>query len=499
MVLWVAAALIITLLLRTDELFAPVFFLAIMLSAWFGGIGPGLLAALLATLAISYFFLPPLYSLRFDPAHLPQLLVFFLSAVLVSSWSAARKRAETLLRRARDEQETKVQERTADLRQANEKLRGEIAERRRVEETLRERADLLDLTHDTVFVRDMNDVITYWNRGAEVLYGWKKEEAVGQVSHDLLRTIFPAPLEEISAELTRTGRWEGEVVHTRRDGTQVVVASRWAPQRDESGHPVAVLETNRDITERKRAEEALREAQADLAHVARVMTMGELTASIAHEVNQPLAGVVTNGNACLRWLAGEPPNLDEARECLRRIIRDGNRASEVIARIRALVKKSAPDRTRLDLNQAIQEVLTLTGNEARKNRVSLRTELAAGLPSVRGDRVQLQQVILNLVMNGIEATRSVTDGSRELLIISRRQESDKVLVTVQDSGIGLDPQSLDRLFDPFFTTKPEGMGMGLSISRSIIEAHGGRLWATPNVSEGATFQFTLPTEGNGQP
>src|SRR5262245_4759309 len=286
----VAGALLVTLLVRPDELVTPVFFLAIMLSAWFGGIGPGLLAALLATLAIDYYFLPPLYSLLFDPVNMPHLLVFFLSAVLVSSWSAARKRAESLLRRARDEQEAKVQERTADLHQVNE--------------TLREQADLLDLTHDTVFVRDMRDVITYWNRGAAERYGWQKEAAVGQVSHDLLRTIFPAPLEEINAELLGTGRWEGELVHTKRAGTQVVVASRWSLQRDEQGNPVAILETNNDITERKRAEEALQKTQTELAHVARVTTLGELATSIAHEINQPLAAIVTNGSAGLRWLAG---------------------------------------------------------------------------------------------------------------------------------------------------------------------------------------------------
>jgi C4-dicarboxylate-specific signal transduction histidine kinase len=219
-----------------------------------------------------------------------------------------------------------------------------------------------------------------------------------------------------------------------------------------------------------------------------------LATSIAHEVNQPLAAVTTNGSACLRWLAGEPPNLDEARECLRRIIRQGNRASEVIARIRALVKKSVLAKARLDLSETIQEVLAMTNTEARRHRVSVRTELAARLPAVRGDRVQLQQVVLNLVMNGIEAMKVVTDRPRELLISSQPHESSKVLVAVQDSGIGLDPQGMERLFEAFYTTKPEGMGMGLSISRSIIEAHGGRLWPAANGDCGATFQFTLPTE-----
>jgi two-component system, LuxR family, sensor kinase FixL len=367
----------------------------------------------------------------------------------------------------------------------------EIEERKRAEEVLREQSRLLDLTHDTVFVRDVNDVITYWNRGAAKLYGWTREEAVGKVTHQLMQTIFPAPLEEINAELLRTGRWEGELVHTKRDGTQVTVASRWSIQQDEQGRPLATLETNNDITERKQAEEALRKAQSELAHVTRVMTMGELTASIAHEVNQPLSGVVTNSNACLRWLAAPIPNLDEARQAVSRIIRDGNRASDIITRIRALVRKTDTEKDRLDINDAIQDVAALAQGEVRRNCVVLRTELAHDLPPVVGDRVQLQQVILNLVMNGVEAMPSVADRRRELLICSRQHESDKVLVAVQDSGIGLDPQSMERIFDAFYTTKSEGMGMGLAISRSIVENHGGRLWAVSNNGPGATFQFTL--------
>ena len=375
------------------------------------------------------------------------------------------------------------------------RLRGvmvDITERKRAEEALREQASLLNLTHDTVFVRDMNDVITYWNRGAEELYGWKKEEAIGQVSHQLMQTIFPAPLEEINEELLRTGRWEGELTHTKRDGTQVVVASRWSLQRDEQERPTAILETNNDITERKRAEEALSKAQTELAHITRVMTMGELAASIAHEINQPLAAVVTNGNACMRWLTRSQPDLEEAKDAVQRIIRDGKRASEVIARIRALLKRTATNRAPLDINEVIQETMALAQSEAQRRRVSLRTDFAANLPSVLGDRVQLQQVILNLMMNGIEAMSSVSDGSRQLLIKTQRDDSEQVLISVTDSGIGLDPKHAERLFEAFFTTKTEGMGMGLSISRSIIEAHGGRLWATPNAGSGATFQFTVP-------
>jgi signal transduction histidine kinase len=241
-----------------------------------------------------------------------------------------------------------------------------------------------------------------------------------------------------------------------------------------------------------RASEALLEAQAQLAHVNRVATMGELTASIAHEVLQPLAAVNTNADAGLRWLAGGPPNLDRARACLERIARDGKQAGEVITRVRALVKKSPPTKAWLDLRETIQEALVVINIEAERHQVSVGTELAAGLPSVQADRVQLQQVVLNLVMNGIDAMKAVTDRPRELLIKSQPHESGEVLVAVQDSGIGVDQQKMGRLFESFYTTKPEGMGLGLRISRSIIEAHGGRLWATPNAGPGVTVQFTLP-------
>ena len=249
-----------------------------------------------------------------------------------------------------------------------------------------------------------------------------------------------------------------------------------------------------DLTERKRAEQVLQEAQATLVHLTRVMTVGELTSTIAHEVNQPLAAVETNSSACLHWLARQPPDLDEARACLQRIVRDSHRAGDVITRIRALMKKTAPIKVRLDLNEAIQEVLALTVPEAHRHGVLVRSELAASLPPVHGDRVQLQQVIINLVMNGIDAMKELADRPRELWIRSRPHTAGSVVVAVQDTGIGLGAASLERLFEAFYTTKPEGMGIGLSISRSIIEAHGGQVWPTVNDDYGVTFQFTLPTD-----
>jgi C4-dicarboxylate-specific signal transduction histidine kinase len=254
-----------------------------------------------------------------------------------------------------------------------------------------------------------------------------------------------------------------------------------------------------DITERKRAEaeardseRRYREAQAELAHVTRVTTLGELTASIAHEVNQPLAGVAANAEAGLRWLRRGTPDVDAACRSLEWIIDDGNRASEVIRRVRSLANKTGVERFPLDVNDVAREVIALVQRELTSHRVSLRMELAPALPIILADRVQLQQVIINLVMNGIEAMQSVTDRPRELVIRSHQDETQQVLISVTDCGVGISTENADRLFNPFFTTKSSGMGMGLSICRSIIEAHGGRLWATANIPHGATFQFTLP-------
>ncbi|HZN11426.1 MAG TPA: ATP-binding protein, partial [Blastocatellia bacterium] len=246
---------------------------------------------------------------------------------------------------------------------------------------------------------------------------------------------------------------------------------------------------------RKRAEEELRRTQAELAHVSRVTTMGELAASIAHEVNQPLGAIVGNADICLHWLSNGQPDLGAVREALSDIVKDGHRASEVIARVRALARKSAPHKARLDLNEVVGEVLALVGHEAQSRQIRLCAEPGAGLPCVDGDRVQLQQVLLNLVMNGIEALAGVEGRARELTVATGRCEGGGVLVAVRDCGAGILPQDVDRVFKAFHTTKAGGMGMGLAISRSIVEAHGGRLWAEPDQCPGATFKFTLPGRG----
>jgi C4-dicarboxylate-specific signal transduction histidine kinase len=250
------------------------------------------------------------------------------------------------------------------------------------------------------------------------------------------------------------------------------------------------------VTQRRLSEDALGKARSDLAHVARVTSLGVLTAAIAHEVNQPLSGIITNASTCLRMLAANPPNVDGARETARRTIRDGNRASEVITRLRAMFGKKNTITESVDLNEAAREVIALSLNELQRNRVILQPELADDLPLVTGDRVQLQQVILNLLRNASDAMREIDDRPRELLIRTERDGADGVRLSVQDAGVGLEAQDADRLFEAFYTDKSDGMGIGLSVSRSIIESHRGRLWAMPNEGPGATFAFSIPRGPN---
>ena len=330
--------------------------------------------------------------------------------------------------------------------------------------------------------------------------------------------------ERAVAEIKATGTLQPfQKEYLRKDGSRIPVMIGGAMFEESKNEGVAfVLDLSQQKhaeDERKRAEDALQEAQAELAHVTRVAALGELTASIAHEINQPLGAVVNNASACLRWLRAD--NLEEARQSASLVIAEGHRAGQIISRIRALAKKAPPQKDWLDINETIGEVIAMVRNGVQRNRISLQTQLANDLPLILGDRIQLQQVILNLLINAIEAMSEMSEGPRELVVSSRRcaeiaargsralqtcepeedefaartsteAEATCALITVRNSGPGLDPKSLDRLFDAFYTTKPQGLGMGLAISRSIIEAHGGRLWAKANVPLGAVFQFTLP-------
>jgi PAS domain S-box-containing protein len=335
------------------------------------------------------------------------------------------------------------------------------------------------------------------------MLGYSREELISDrmVWAQLTPAEWARADQDSLAQISATGSSRSyEKEYFRKDGSRVpilIAGARIEWKRDEG---VAFII---DMTERKRAEEKLRaseqrllDAQMELAHVVRITTLGELTASIAHEVNQPLAGVIANAEACLRWLRRGTPDVDAACRSVEWIIDDGNRASEVIRRVRALANKTGIEKLPLDVNDVAREVISLVQRELVSNQVSLQTELAPALPTILGDRIQLQQVIINLVMNGIEAMQSVTDRPRELLIRSCHDRTQQVLVSVTDCGVGISAENADRLFNAFFTTKSGGMGMGLSICRSIIEAHGGRLWTTANVPNGATFQFTLPVNAD---
>jgi C4-dicarboxylate-specific signal transduction histidine kinase len=268
--------------------------------------------------------------------------------------------------------------------------------------------------------------------------------------------------------------------------------------RDDLKETVQELQTTNEALhaeslERKHAEEALYQAEADLARVSRVTTIGELTASLAHELNQPIAAAVTNANTCLRWLTREQPDVEEARAAAMRIVKDGTRAAEIIKRTRLLFKKGTPQREPVDVNEVVREMIVLLRGEITRYNITVRMDLASDLPRIMGDRVQLQQVLMNLIVNGIDAMKDV-DGARELAVKSQRTEKEEVLVSVGDTGVGLPPQQADQVFNAFFTTKPHGTGMGLRISRSIVESHGGRLWAADNSPRGASFHFALPTK-----
>jgi len=343
-----------------------------------------------------------------------------------------------------------------------------------------------------IFIFDREGHILEANDAFLQLVGYDRDDLVGGRVRwtDLTPPEWRDRHARATAELKMTGAVQPyEREYFRKDGSRMpalIGSAAFDEQRDQGVGFVL------DLTERKRAEESLRKMQMELAHANRVATMGQLTASIAHEVKQPIAAAVTNAEAALRWLEARPPDLEEVRQALDRIVETGRRAGDVVARIRALMRKAPPQKDRVDLNAAIREVIELTRGEAVKNGVSVRAQLADGLPLVHGDRVQLQQVVLNLIINAVEAMGGVSEGARDLLISTWEAESGGVLVAVMDSGPGLAPASLEGLFDPFYTTKPGGLGMGLSICRSIIDAHGGRLWASAKVPRGAILQFILP-------
>jgi len=393
--------------------------------------------------------------------------------------------------------------RLAEAERSRRALLSIIEDRQQAEEALRESErryrEMLQNVQLVALMLDERGRLTFCNDFLLELTGWQREEITGA---DWFETFLPPDVRKQSKPFFFNALQQGDIQEhveneiVTRSGERRLI--RWSNtvMRDPQGRAIGTTSIGEDITERKRAREALENAQAELAHVTRVATLGEMTASIAHEINQPLGAIANSASACLRWLDAQ--KLEEARRSASRVISESHRASEIIGRLRALIKKAPPRKDWLDVNETIHEVIALADSEVQRNGVALEIQLSDDLPLILADRIQLQQVILNLMMNAMEAMSGVGNGPRELLIRSGTDESQGVLVSVQDSGPGVDPKSLDHLFDAFYTTKPHGLGMGLAISRSLIEAHGGRLWATTNAPHGAVFQFTLPVGSESQ-
>ena len=419
-----------------------------------------------------------------------------------------RRQAEQALKALNTELEARVAQRTSELSQALSDRMAEIAERQRAEEAARESEQFLDSIveniPDVIFVKEAATLrFVRFNRAGELLLGSKREQLIGKSVHDL----FPAEEAEFFALNDRHVLESRQMVDIPEEPVMTPRGQRFVhtvkiPILDQRGEPQFLLGISRDITEQKKAEEQLRESerryqevQMALAHANRVMTMGQIAASISHEIKQPIAATVTNAQAGLLWLRASPPNLDEVRQALERINKDTKHASDVMNRIHGLVKNAPPSMDKLWIDEAIGEVIELLRGEIGKSSVRLRTQFAGDLAPVTGDRVAIQQVMLNLILNAIEAMSTVNDAPKEVTVCTRKYDSSDVLISVCDSGPGLPAGDVERVFDPFYTSKATGMGMGLSICRSIVEAHGGKLWATSNAPRGAVFQFTVPSAG----
>ena len=498
-ILLVGLALVIALVVQEwgVRVFLFSFYAAVVGAAWIGT-GPGVVAVVLSVLAVQYFFTPPEWSFDIAPEDVPFTGAFIICAVMSLAWSWQRKRTEEALQRARDTLEDTVAQRTAELVDTNAALTVEIAERRAAEEELRRSETLLaqgqKLSRTASWTLQPASGEMRWSAELFEIFGTDRAAATPSLElfrdrvHPDDRARFDAAM---AAAIEGNTNFSCEVRITLQGGGVKHVHALGEIQTG-SGRDTEVIGTVMDLTERKRTEQALHDAEADLARTLRLATVAELTASIAHEINQPLAAIVANASACARFLARGPAALPNAREAADCIVSDATRAGEVTRRIRALLRKEAPRHVVLEINRIVDDVIDLLRATLDRQRVAIRTDLTDSLPPIMGDPVQLQQVLVNLITNAAEAMRETVGRPRIVTIRSRLGEDETVVVSVEDTGGGLDPQTLDRIFDSFYTTKAEGIGVGLSISRSIIEAHGGQLSAAPAPQHGACFSFTVP-------
>lgn len=460
--------------------FVFLFFGAIMGSAWFGGAICGLFAVVLSSFVINFFFIPPLYSITVAKEFRTFLAAFILCAFAIAIVSSARKRAENAARIARNQLEAKVRERTAELEKSNLEIK----------ESERQLRILTEAIPQQIWRADADGRIEYCNQHFRDYIGGEDHVFLGDGFFDILHPQDePLFRQGWSAAILSGGTFEIEARVQSLGGEYRWFLIRSLPQLFEDGRIARWYGIHIDIEELHRAQQSLQAAQENISRLSRTLSLAEMGASIAHELNQPLAALVNDAHACRRWLNNEPVNLQRAVATTERIVRECTRASAVVSRVRSLFTKSEYVREPTDLNALIRDLTRLMRDDAIRYRVSFKLKLSEQIPRLEIDAVQIQQVLLNLAKNGMEAMSS-SDGVRELEIRSEMQTENEVKVTVRDSGAGLDLESKTKIFEPFFTTKPQGTGMGLSICRSIIEAHRGRIWAEP-LPRGAAFYFTL--------
>jgi PAS domain S-box-containing protein len=461
--------------------FVFLFFGAIMGSAWFGGITAGFLAVAASSFLIGYFFIPPYFS--FDIAKESQsfFAAFILCAIAITVVSSARKRTENAIRHARDELETKVQARTADLVRSN----------REIKESERQLRLLTEAIPQQIWRADAAGRIEHCNQHLRDYTGNTMDDLAGEAFFRILHPEdAPLYLQGWRGALAMGNRFEEEARVRGADGVYRWFLARSIPQRSEDGRIARWYGIHIDIEEQYRAQQNLILAQEDLSRLSRTMSMAEMAASIAHELNQPLTAVVTHAYACREWLRGEPVNMEKAATTAEKIVQESARASSVVSRVRALFRKDNQVRDPEDINRLIQDLVRVLRDEAIRREIAIRLDLARDLPRLKMDQIQIQQVMRNLVMNAMEAMAQ-TNAPRTLGIRSAKHGDDGILVMVEDGGPGVAVDIAPRIFEPFFTTKPEGTGMGLAICRSIVEAHDGRLWVENSPRGGAIFQFTM--------